>query len=66
MSRNIGFTKKEAEELVENLKDLQTCDCEGAPNIEAYAQKQSHWNERAIGKICTHEYIVVLRKRRER
>jgi hypothetical protein len=52
MTKNIGFTKKEAEALIDELgiavfKNMA---------VEAYAQKEDY--------ILNHEYIVVLRKRR--
>jgi hypothetical protein len=57
MSRNIGFTKKKAEVIAHSCTDDFT---------EAYVQKEEHCKHGVyhFGKECTHEYIVVLRKRR--
>jgi len=64
MSKNIGFTKKEAEDLVCQF-ELQS----GTSNVEAYAQKKENFRlseGEAMEKEYTHEYIVVLRKRRDK
>ena len=64
MSKNIGFTKKEAEELVNDIPDVY-----GDGDIEAYAQKEEHFHH-GCGECHPdggkYEYIVVLRKRRDK
>jgi len=68
VSRNIGFTKKEAEELAKKLDGFCVCDVVGSPEqpeVEAYAQKEEHFKSMmGNGDAHTHQWIVVLQKRK--
>lgn len=58
MSKNVGFTKKEAEELAKDFNENQA-------TIEAYAQKEEHFKSMmGNGDVSSYQWIVVLQKRR--
>jgi hypothetical protein len=64
MSKNIGFTKNEAEWIAKQLAGYW--DKHG--DIHADALQESHFKPTSdVSKMFgyTHEYIVVLRKRRD-
>ena len=60
MSKNIGFTKKEAEKLAKLFCRCGEWDIYG--EVEAYAQKEEHIDKEF--RLLT-EWVVVLRKRRD-
>ena len=55
MSRNIGWSKKTAEAMAKSCKTSE---------VDAYAQKEEYWSYGTLDKDSTHQWLVILQKKR--